>query len=237
MAVRRRSSATGVVVVLVVVVLAALVVLGDRYVERRVERETARQLTADLGTPVAPAVDIRGWPFLVQVAARRLPQVHVVADDLGADGRSGVRVAHADLVLTDVTTPDWFVTREAARVEGTARLDYDALSALAGAPLTPAGGGRVRLERQTTLFGAEVTATVTALPRLDVDAQALTLDDADVAIGGVSLPRAAGDALLRAVARPVPVTGLPLGLRLTSVSAGDEAVDVGLFGEDVELPS
>ncbi|GAA1822555.1 DUF2993 domain-containing protein [Microlunatus capsulatus] len=233
---RRRSPLTGFVVLGVVAVLVALgLVLGDRYVEQRVEREAAAQLQAELGSPAPPAVDVEGWPFLTQVVAQRLPRVHVVADDLGADGGTAVPVAHADLLLTDVTTPDWFRTLEAARVEGTARLDYDALGALAGVPLAPAGGGRVQLERTTSLFGAEVKATVTGLPRLDPDAQTLTLTDPTIDVAGVTLPQTAADALLRAVVQPIPVRGLPLGLRVISVTAGDDAVDVGLLGEDVEL--
>ncbi|SDS19121.1 Protein of unknown function [Friedmanniella luteola] len=236
MAARRRSRVTGLVVLLVVVALLALgLFFADRYAEQRAEREAAGQLQAQLGTATPPAVDVEGWPFLTQAVGQRLPRVHVVADDLGADGSTTVPVQHADLVLTDVTTPDWYRTLEASRVEGTARLDYGALSGLAGAPLTAAGGGRVRLERKTSVFGADVTATVTGLPQLDVDAQTLTLTDPTVDLAGVTLPQSASDALLRAVVQPIPVTGLPLGLTVTSIAAGDDAVDVGLLGRDVEL--
>jgi hypothetical protein len=235
MAARRRRSP---VVVLVVLVLLAVAVpgllLGDRYAEQRVEREAAGQLQDELGSATAPAVDLQG-PFLPQAASRRMSRVHVVADDLGADGSTAVPVAHADLVLTDVTTADWYRSLTAARVEGSARLDYPGLAALAGASLAPAGGGRVRLERTTSLFGAELTATVTGRPQLDLEAQSLTLVEPTVDVAGVPLPGSAADALLGAVGQPIPVRGLPLGLKVTSVDAGEDGVDVGLLGEDVAL--
>lgn len=237
MVTRRRSPVTGFVVLGVVAVLVALgLFLADRFVEQRVERESAAQLQGELGTPAPPAVDVQGWPFLTQAAGQRLPRVHVVADDLGAEGDTGVvPVAHADLLLTDVSTPDWWATLEAARIEGTARLDYAALGTLAGTPVTSAGGDRVRLERTTSLFGADVAATVTGRLDLDVAAQTITLADPSIEVAGVTLPETAADALLRAVAPPIAITGLPLDLTVTSVTAGAEAVDVALLGEDVAL--
>lgn len=236
MAARRRSPVTGIVVALLVVGLAALgLFLGDRYAEARVERESASRLQAELGTPAAPSVDVQGWPFLTQLVGRRLPRVHVVADDLGTGGASTVPVAHADLVLTDVTTPDWWQTLRAAHIEGTARLSYEALAAAAGVPLAPVGGGRLQVTRKTIFLGAEVVARVAGTPRLDVAAQTITLADPEIRIGGVRLPDVTADALLRTLLPPMPVTGLPPGLTATSLTAAADAVQVGLVGEDVEL--
>lgn len=232
----RRSPVTGFVVALVVAVLVATgLFFADRYAEHRAEREAAGQLQTELGTPAAPSVDVEGWPFLTQVVGQRLRRVHVVADDLGTGGGGTVPVAHADLVLTDVSTPDWWQTMEAARVEGTARLGYDALTALAGVPLIGVGGGRVQVERTTTFFGADVVARVTGTLQLDVAAQEVSLGDPQIRIGDVRLPEVTADALLRTVLQPVRLTGLPLGLSVTALTAGDDAVEVGLLGKDVEL--
>ena len=232
---RRRAPVVGVVLAVVVAALLVAFFVGDRYAERRVEREAATRLQAELGTPDPPAVDVQGWPFLVRAGARSFPQVHVVADDLGLAGGTTLPVQHADLVLTDVTTDDWYRTLRAGHAEGTARLDYRTLSDVAGSPLTAAGGGRVQLERSTSLLGTGVTATVTGTPQLDVGAQTLTLADPQIRVGSVEIPAVTADALLSTLVRPVPLRDLPLGLSVTSVTAGDDAVDVGLVGDDVEL--
>ena len=54
-----------------------------------------------------------------------------MADQLGETTKAPVILAHADLVMTDVDTNDWFKSMKVAHTEGTARLDYTKLSSLA----------------------------------------------------------------------------------------------------------
>ena len=233
---RGRGWAVGLVVLLVVAALAVVgLSVGDGYAEERVEREASRQLQSELGLPTAPRVDVEGSPFLPQVAAQRLRSVHVVADDLPRSSRSTVPIAHVDLVLTDVTTDDWFRTLTAARAEGTARVDYPALAEVAGLPLTYAGGGRLQTRASSSVFGLNVAATVTGTPRLDVAEQTIVLADPDVRVIGVDLPKPAARALVAGVTRPIPVTGLPFGLRLTSITPEDDGLHVSLQGDDVPV--
>ncbi len=232
---RRRLPVTALLVLLVVGGLAALGFFTDRFAEQRVERAEASLLQAELGTPAAPSVDVEGWPFLTQVLTRRHPRVHVVADDLPASADNPVPVEHLDLVLTDVTTRDWYQSLEAAQADGTARLGYDGLAELTEVPLTPAGEGRVRIERRTSIFGTDLIASVTGAPRLDVEAQTVTLADTEIRLGKVELPRGAAQALVRTVLQPIPLEGLPLGLRVSGLEATDESVLARLSGTDVLL--
>lgn len=236
---RRRSAAAGLVVFLLLGVLVAVgLYVGDRYAHDRAERESASQLQDQLGTPTPPSVYVAGWPFLTQVLARHLKTVHVVADGIGTSSSAGgstVPVAHADLVLTDVTSPDWFQTMTADRVEGTALMKYADLGSLSSVPLTYAGGGRLQVEQSTSFFGTSVMALVTGTPRLDVGAQTITLADPKVSIAGRELPDAVATALLAAVLKPIPVTGLPFGLTLSSVSAEDDGLHLGLEGDRIEF--
>lgn len=232
---RRRLPVTALLVLLVVGGLAALGFFTDRFAEQRVERAEASLLQAELGTPAAPSVDVEGWPFLTQVLTRRHPRVHVVADDLPASADNPVPVEHLDLVLTDVTTRDWYQSLEAAQADGTARLGYDGLAELTKVPLTPAGEGRVRIERRTSIFGTDLIASVTGAPRLDVEAQTVTLADTEIRLGKVELPRGAAQALVRTVLQPIPLEGLPLGLRVSGLEATDESVLARLSGTDVLL--
>ena len=54
-------------------------------------------------------------------------------------------------------------------------------------------------------------------------------------MAGVDLPGFTADALLRAVLKPIPVTGVPLGLRLTSVDPQDAGIFAGVVGDAIPL--
>ena len=123
---------------------------------------------ASSAPPTCLLVDIEGSPFLTQVAARSIGTVHVVADQVGLRTDQTLTVAQVDLVLSDVTTDDWFDTMNVSHAEGTARIDYNVLQALAGVPLTYVGDGRVEIVTTTTLFGRDVSARITGEPRLNV---------------------------------------------------------------------
>jgi len=233
---RRRggSAALGLVVVLVLGVLVAVgLVAGDRYAAGRVEREASSHLQSELGLPTAPSVDVEGWPFLTQVVGRHVRRIRVVAEDIPKSDRNAIPVAHADVVLTDVTSDDWFQTMTARHAEGTARVDYPALAAVAGVPLSYAGDGRVQIQSSTSVFGLDLAATVNGTPRLDVDAQTIGLADPDVRVAGVTLPDSTAKAVVAAVARPIPVEAPLFDLTLTSLTPRDDGLHVDLRGEDV----
>ena len=145
--------------VVVLLLLGGGIFLGDGYAEKRAENVAAVELQEYLGTTQAPAVDIKGSPFLTQVAARSLDSVHVIADDISATSDVLLPIAHADLVLTDITTTDWFASMTVAHAEGTARIDYSALQTLAQVPLTYVGNGRVQIVTSATVLGTRGQGT------------------------------------------------------------------------------
>jgi hypothetical protein len=224
--------------VLLVVVLALLgagLYLGDGYAEKRAESEAAVELQRELGTPQPPAVDIEGSPFLTQLAGRSIHSVHVVADDLNATREAQLPIGHADLVLSDVTTTDWFASMTVSHAEGTARIDYSALSRQAKAPLTYVGNGRVRVDATATVIGRSVTAQITGVPRLDAENQTITLADPDITVAGVNLPGFTAAALLRVLLKPIPITGVPLDLRLTSIDPQDSGIQSIVVGDSIPI--
>lgn len=232
----RRRSAGGplLIVLLVLALLGGGLYLGDRYAEQRAEREVAAVLQSQLRTPGTPAVDIEGRPFLTQVVARSVGTVRVVVDDIPAtDGT--LPVAHADLVLTDVTSPDWFTTMTVSHAEGTARIDYSALQAVSGAPLSYVGNGRVQIIQTASIVGREVQAEITGRPELNVPGQTITLTDPEISVAGVDLPGFTADALLSALLRPIPVTGVPLGLQLSSIDPQDGGLYAGVVGDAIPI--
>jgi LmeA-like phospholipid-binding len=225
-------------VVLLVVVLALLgggLYLGDQYAEKRAETEAAVELQRQLGTPQQPAVDIEGSPFLTQLAARSIRSVHVVADDMNATSDVLLPIGHADLVLSDVTTTDWYASMTVSHAEGTARIDYSALEKLAKVPLSYVGSGRVKVETTATIVGRKVTAQITGSPRLDVEDQTITLGDPDVTVAGVNLPGFTAAALLRALLKPIKISGVPLDLRLTSIDPQDGGINATVIGDSIPI--
>ena len=233
---RRRSPLGPVLVVLVVLALVGGgLYLGDRYAEQRVEREIATELQSQLGTPTPPAVDIQGRPFLTQVVAGSVGTVRVVVDDIPATGDGTLPIAHVDLVLSDVSSTDWFATMTVSHAEGTARIDYPALQAVAGAPLTYVGNGRLQIVQTATVVGREVKAEITGRPELDAEAQTITLTDPEITVAGVDLPGFTADALLRALLKPIPVTGIPLDLRLSSIDPQDGGLYAGVVGDNIPI--
>jgi hypothetical protein len=225
-------------VLLLVVVLALLgggLYLGDRYAEKRAESEAAVELQRELGAAPLPAVDIEGSPFLPQLAARSIDSVHVVADDMNATSDVLLPIGHADLVLSDVTTTDWFASMTVSHAEGTIRIDYAALQAFAKVPLTYIGNGQVRVDTTATVVGRTIMAQITGTPGLDVEDQTITLVDPHITVAGVNLPGFTADALLRALLKPIKITGVPLDLRLTSIDPQDSGIHATVVGDNIPL--
>jgi len=224
-----------IVFVVVAAVLAGLFYAGDAYAHGRVEREVAATLQGELGTPAVPGVEIEGRPFLTQVVARRLREVHVVADDVGRTNGAALPIAHVDLTLRDLTTTDWWKTMNVARADGTALVEHAALAQVAGVPLAYAGDGRYRVEADQSLYGLTVKATVTGGLALDAAAQTVTLSDPTIQVAGYTLPDVVADQLIKAVVRPIPLEGIPFELRVSSVDARDDGLHVGLTGADIPI--
>ena len=235
MATRHRTGWTLLILVpAVALLLTAGLYAVDRLAEKRVADQVADNLQSALGTKDPPQVSFDGFPFLTQVATRNIRQVHVVADGVGTTREGLLPITHADLLIADVTTTDWFETMTASHIDGSAIVEYSALQEASNIPVSYVGDGRIRIETTTTLFGARVVAQVTGVPRLD-RSQAITLGDPTITVAGVELPDFTAEAMLRTVLKPIPITGLPLGLTLSSVAAEPSAIRFGLVGDNVPL--
>lgn len=236
---RDQRGAAGVRFAIVFVVVAAVLAVAfygaDAYAHARVQREVAAQLQGQLGTPGVPGVDVEGRPFLTQVAGREIGEVHVVADDVGQTNQSPLAIAHVDMTLHDVTTTDWWKTMNVARADGTALVDFDALTRLAGVPLTYSGNGRFTVEGTQRLYGLTVQAKITGRLALDEGKQTVSLADPTVEVSGYTLPDVVAQQLIKAVVQPIPLEGVPFDLEVTSIETQDDGLHVGLEGADIPL--
>ena len=227
-----------VALLLVVGLLTAGFVVGDGWAKDRVEQQVAQQLQASLATSERPRVTVDGFPFLVQVVTRDVRSVRVSAGRVGVSTDAGLLpIDHTDLVLTDITSPDWFKTMTAGHIEGIALVTYEDLTRLGNVPVTYVNDGRVEIQVTAQVLGVDVRAKITGKPRLDQKEQAMTLTDPTIAIADVSLPNLTAQALLKALLKPIPLQGVPLGLKLSAVTAEEDGVHLAVNGDNVPLLS
>lgn len=222
-------------VVLALMVLAGLVVGGDYAARAWASTEVAQRLQPELGTPTVPEVEMGDFPFVVQALRGDVSSVRVQADDVGSANGQRLQVRHLDVTATGVHSDDRFQTSTADQVRGTAEIDLTALSELIGEQVSAAEGGKVSFTRSATVLGRTLQVVVTGRPSLDPAAQTLTLADPTVEVADVQLPQAVVDLLLRTLVKPAPITGIPLGLQLTSLSVDQSGVTAQVEGENVQL--
>jgi hypothetical protein len=234
----RRRFVTPLVIALAVGgLLAGLFFAGDRFVVGRAEERVSARLQEALNTSGAPEVDIGGFPFLTQLLTRRFRDVRVVAEDVLPPGEPSLPARRVDLTASEVTRNGRDQTLTAKRVDGTATLELSALPRFQDQALTYAGEGRVAVPVSSDKLGLPVAAEVTGLPKLDVERQTVTLVEPKITVSGIELPVAVAQGLLANQLEPVPITGLPLGLGLTSLTVDEEGAQVGVVGDNVVIPN
>lgn len=154
---RRRGRFAGLPVavkaVVGVVVLAALVGLTDRWAQLYAEHKAADTLKDRLDLAAAPEVDIGGFPFLTQVADKRLDSVRVTIPDVAADRVSLARVsATAHDIRLDADGLTSLRGARASRLDGDVLLSFADLNReLGSSQVTFTGAGRDRVRARGTL--------------------------------------------------------------------------------------
>lgn len=222
--------------------LVALLVVGvvaDVLAARAAERAIATRVQQTGGLGLAPEVEIRGRPFLVQALRGRYDDVVVRASGVPAGQlrfgslvtqMQGLRVPLSAVLSGSVTAVP--VDRISAR----GVVSYEALTALVaerGLRVGDAGGGRVRVTGSVQVLGRTLEASAVSLPTLDGNTLVVTAERFEVG-------NAAADALLsRALGNRldfrVELAALPYGLTLSSLQVGPPGVAVLARGTDAVL--
>jgi hypothetical protein len=225
------------VLLVLLLVLAGAAVVADR-VGVAVAEDRVAQVIADRGQlPGPPEVEIEGFPFLTQALGGRYEQVRIAltASDLGqpegtrADvSLRGVRVPLSDVLSGSVEEVP------VDRIDGTATLSYDLLSAQLGPGTTLAReGDGLRITRTVELAGQRLPLTATGT--LALDGNALVVDVEEATGAGVDLPAFLVERAADLLDLRYPIPELPFGLQLTGVSPGEAGVDVAVEATDTVL--
>jgi hypothetical protein len=147
-----------VTVAAVVVALLAALLAADRVAVMRVQGRIAAHM-GDWGFPAGPQVRIAGFPFLTQLAARRLSRVVICA----AGNKLGpVQVKRLDVTLYGVRASRGGTGRTASRLSGTALVGFAGLADAGRTPGRAACGGGIAVAAPA--FLRDITFSLSALP-------------------------------------------------------------------------
>jgi hypothetical protein len=221
----------------VVVALLALAVVADRVAVGVAEERVAGELATKGGLQGTPTVDITGFPFLTQALAGRYDDVRIslTADQLGQP--DGTR---ADVALHGVEVPLSAVLSGSVRqvpverIDGTATLSYELLSAELGpgTTLTREGSG-LRITRSVPLMGRDVP--LTAVGSVVLEGNELVIDVEQATGAGVDLPAFLVEQASDLLDLRYEIPALPFGLQLTDVTPAADGVVVRVEARDTVL--
>ncbi|MFJ5780024.1 DUF2993 domain-containing protein [Streptomyces sp. NPDC093094] len=211
------------------VTVGATAVIVDRVAASRAESRTAKAFQRGMGTPERPAVDVRGFPVLPQLASGTLRHVDITAQDIPArDTSRPLPVTRLTLGLDGLQTSGEADQANARAVDATAFLSYEDVSDALGLEIAgDSEPGRVKAQLILPFSGqVTVSTTVTAISANRIAFTEVTITQGD-------LP-AVGRALLNKVlTEPVQLRNLPDGLHLRSVTATPSGLYAHLTGDDV----
>ena len=206
--------------VAIVAGLLAVVLMADRVAVIRAEDRVARQI-GDRGFSAKPHVIIAGFPFLTQVAARRLNKVVIRAEGkkLGP-----VEVKRLDLTLHGIRAGSG--GRTASRLSGTALVGFAGLAGMTGTPgLTLSADGPDRVKITAGLGPVTGTATARVTQAGPGGIRIAVISAAGIPVAALGL--------LHDIILPLPA--LPLAMTIRSVSVTSQGVHLHLAGHDVRF--
>ncbi|MGW1162113.1 LmeA family phospholipid-binding protein [Streptomyces sp. NPDC002519] len=238
------------ILLIVAVILGGLFALADRVAVHFAEGEVADRLRTTENLATTPDVSINGFPFLTQLAGGELDDVEVgIKGYEAATGNGGEKVRIDDLhaQLKGVRFSGDYSSATASDATGTALISYgELLRAAKSEPtdvgpgvsarvigLSDGGNGKIKVTLTFTALGIKATQPVSVLSSVTVRGNSL-----DVHADG--LPRLDGITLVENRIRAITdfrqgVARLPGDIRLATVRAAKDGVEITAKGSDVRL--
>lgn len=207
--------------------------LADNAVRDTTESQVATTIAEELTLAEQPQVELGGFPFSIALLTGQIPDATASAD------RVPVEMAGHPIELTAVQVRAEQIGVQAnpatlGSVDATAILSHDALSTLAGVPVSDGGNGRLQVAYTLNVFGRQLTVGVSAIPVLDQAAQQIRLADRQLQVMG-TIFNLDVDALVDRLIEPIDVS-LGYGLTLTAAVPTDAGLHLHATGTDVALP-
>ncbi|MBV2356832.1 DUF2993 domain-containing protein [Streptomyces sp. J2-1] len=238
------------ILLILVVLLGVLFVIVDRVGVRFAEGKVADRLKTSENLSATPSVDIKGFPFLTQVAGGSLDDVEVgIKEYEAATGTDGKKLRIDDLTadMKGVSFSGDYSSATAADATGSATVSYAELLKAAQIPaaqvapgvtaqvvgLSDGGNGKIKVAVDATVLGNK-------LPRPLYVLSSVAVKDGKVQVRADSLPAIAGAALAEGQIRRITdfqqaIDGLPGGIALDKVEPMKTGVRLTVTGTDVRL--
>lgn len=222
-------------IVLLVLVVAGLIG-ADRFGKSRAEAEVARQVAAQYRLSRQPSVEIGGFPFLTQAVGGTYDRIDV---GIGDYTQQGVTVRDVKITLNDLNAPLQDLLKgdqsnvRARTATASAVIPYEVLqeqAAANGVQKVSRKGDDVLLEGTFSFLG--ISAPIGVSVSIEPTAQGIVIAPKTVQSGGIEVPIAL---LRRNLTYTVPVTGLPMGSRITAVEPTDAGLRVTGTAKNINL--
>jgi len=217
---RRRRRWPWIVLATLLVLLVLFVVL-DRVAVAYAENQAAQQMQSQ-GFPTKPDVTIEGFPFLTQVAARNIKDVHITATKVPAGPVTLSLTADATNVLLD----PGYQSGTISHVTGTGVIPFSSVSSAfgggSGLTITSAGGNTMKVS--LNVLGADISMTG-------------TIEQSGPNTLKVHLNQPSG----LPVSLPIPnsftihIPTLPMHLTIQSVKVTSQGIVVHATGSDIKF--
>ena len=217
-----------------VIILAVLLVAADRISVAVAENQISDRLTSAYGLAGKPGVTIAGFPFLTQVVAGDYPQIDVSAKQVSAGGAElhdlNVRLTGVHATVSQVLgNGSSMVTAD--RAAGSAMVGFGTVDhRLPGGFRAHPDGKDLSVSGNLTIAGALVPVSATVA--LSVSGAGISVTPVHVSVPGVAALPSAYSSQLRVV---VPLSTLPLHLRLTSVHVTPGGLRIGAAARHVQF--
>lgn len=223
------------VLVALAVVLGVAGVAAETVVRAQTQDILTKQLSTALGAPVTATLHDR--IVLWSLARDRFGVVTGTAE--GAVVGSGDETVTLDLL--DFTAKDVVHPRDAnamriGDLNAAATIGWVEAGRVVGVQLTHYGQGRVELRHEISIWGADVTISLNAVPGVDPGTRRFTLRDPKAQLAGVDVPQSLLVPLLDRLTASATLPDV-MGMTYLSLSATPDGIVVNLHGTDVALPA
>jgi hypothetical protein len=213
------------------VVVGLLAVVGDRVARKFATDEAQRRLVAAGLT--TPRVDIRGFPFLTQLLARRFDDVRVTSPAVT------IGTGHANQVSGTVRDVKVASSGPATVGRLTARgtIPYAEVLQQAhqvGLRVSSAGAGQVQLRRQVSVLGRTYAVVARGKVAARGNRLLVTPTSFELAGGGV-VDQRLSDLIANRFTFSYPIRGLPAGIQIDRITPVGDGFVVDVSGSDVRL--